>query len=276
MSPTTRVAVESFWEYLAFALNSVVFLLIGLEVQLGSLLASWKPILVGFVAVVAGRALVVYAVSALLRSTKERVPWTWSAVLTWSGLRGAISMVLALSLPSDFPYRELLINMTFGVVVLSIIVQGMSMAPVLRRLGVTGILDAYQGQYELARGRLSSAAAALSALQGMRSERTTVGEVLVNLEREYQRKISTAEEELRALQQQSSRFREEEQQEAIRRMLVVEKEALIKDFQKGAIGKEPFEHLMAEVDARMEKAKLEEAPPPVSPPPAEAPGPAKA
>jgi len=276
MSPTTRVAVESFWEYLAFALNSVVFLLIGLEVQLGSLLASWKPILVGFVAVVAGRTLVVFAVSALLRPTSERVPWSWSAVLTWSGLRGAISMVLALSLPADFPYRELLINMTFGVVVLSIIVQGLSMAPVLRRLGVTGLLDVYQGKYELARGRLSSAVAALSALQGMRSERTALGEVLEDLERDYQRKISTAETELRALQQQSSRFREEEQQEAIRRMLVVEKEALIKDFQKGVIGKETFEHLVAEVDARMEKAKLEEAPPQATPPPAEEPGPAKA
>jgi CPA1 family monovalent cation:H+ antiporter len=276
MSPTTRVAVESFWEYLAFALNSVVFLLIGLEVQLGSLLASWKPILVGFVAVVAGRALVVFAVSALLRPTAERVPWSWSAVLTWSGLRGAISMVLALSLPADFPYRELLINMTFGVVVLSIIVQGMSMAPVLRRLGVTGLLDAYQGQYELARGRLTSAVAALSALQGMRNERTTLGEVLEGLERDYQQKISAAEAELRALQQQSSRFREEEQQEAVRRMLVVEKEALIKDFQKGVIGKEAFEHLVAEVDARMEKAKLEEAPPPASPPPEQTPGPAKA
>jgi CPA1 family monovalent cation:H+ antiporter len=147
---------------------------------------------------------------------------------------------------------------------------------VLRRLGVTGLQDAYQGQYELARGRLSSSVAALSALQGMRSERTTLGEVLEDLERDYQRKISAAEEELRALQQQSSRFREEEHQEAIRRMLVVEKEALIKDFQKGAIGKESFEHLVAEVDARMEKAKVEEAPPPAAPPPAQEPGPAKA
>ena len=91
--------------------------------------------------------------------------------------------------------------------------------------------------------------------------------MLEGLERDYQRKLTAAEEELRALQQQSSRFREEEQQEAIRRMLVVEKEALIKDFQKGALGKEAFEHLMADVDARIEKAKLEEAPPPATEPP---------
>jgi monovalent cation:H+ antiporter, CPA1 family len=270
MSPTTRVAVESFWEYLAFALNSVVFLLIGLEVELGSLLATWKPILLGFMAVIAGRALVVFTVSALLRPTSERVPWSWSAVLTWSGLRGAISMVLALSLPADFPYRELLINMTFGVVVLSIVFQGMTMAPVLRRLGVTGLHDAFQGKYELARGRLSMAAAALSALQAMRSERTATKEVVEELERDYQHKLSAAEEELRTLQQQSSRFREEEQQEALRRMLILEKHALLNDFQKGVIGKEAYEHLMAEVDQRLEKAKLAEMLPPdeAAPPPA--------
>jgi CPA1 family monovalent cation:H+ antiporter len=134
--------------------------------------------------------------------------------------------------------------MTFGVVVLSIIVQGLSMAPVLRRLGVTGLMDAYQGQYELARGRLSSAVAALSALQGMRSERTMVGAVLEDLERDYQRKISEAEAELY--------------------------------LQKGSIGKETFEHLMAEVDARMEKAKLEEAPPQAPQPPEQASAPDKA
>ena len=267
MSPTTRVAVETFWEYLAFALNSVVFLLIGLEVQLSSLLATWKPILVAFVAVLAARALVVYAVSALLRRTSERLPWSWSTVLIWSGLRGAISMVLALSLPVDFPYRELIINMTFGVVVLSIIVQGLSMAPVLRRLGVTGLVDAYQERYELARGRLSAAVAALGSLQGMRRERAMVGEVLDGLEKGYHDKVAAAEQELQALQQQSSRFREEEQQEAVRRVLIIEKEALIKDFQKGVLGKESFEHLMADVDARLESTKHAEAPPPAEEPP---------
>ncbi len=276
MSPSTRVALESFWEYLAFALNSVVFLLIGLEVQLSSLLASWKPILVAFVVVITARAFVVFAVSAVLRPTAERLPWSWSAVLTWSGLRGAISMVLALSLPADFPYRELLIHMTFGVVVLSIIVQGLSMAPILRRLGITGLYDAYQTQYELARGKLSAKVAALAALQGMRRERAMLGDVLDGVEKDYEARVSAAEQELRALQEQSTRFREEEQQEAIRRMLIVEKESLIKDFQKGTIGKEAFEHLMADVDARLNKARLEEAPPSAEQSPSPEPGPSGA
>jgi CPA1 family monovalent cation:H+ antiporter len=251
MSPTTRVAVESFWEYLAFALNSVVFLLIGLEVQLESLLASWKPILVAYVAVMVARALVVYGVSGLLRPTEERVPWKWSAVLTWSGLRGAVSMVLALGLPADFPHRELLVNMTFGVVVLSIIVQGLTMAPLLRRLGITGLKDVYQEQYELARGRLSAVNAVLATLESLRREREIPVDVLEGMERDYQRKAADAQRELAALKQQTTRFLEEEQQEVVRRVLFVEKDALLKAHQKGAIGKEAFEHLMAELDERL-------------------------
>lgn len=270
MSPTTRVAVESFWEYLAFALNSVVFLLIGLEVQLGALLASWKPILVAFVVVVVARALVVFGVSGLLRLTSERMPWAWSAVLTWSGLRGALSMVLALGLPADFHHRELLLHMTYGVVVLSIIFQGLTMEPLLKRLCITGHKDEYQEHYEQVRGRLSAANAVLSALDALRRARELPGEVLSRLEQQYQERVAAAEKELAALQQQTSRFHEEEHQEAVRRMLYVEKETLVRSYQRGTIGKEAYERLVAELDLRLAQAEdeavtPEEAEPPPAP-----------
>ncbi len=136
-SAATRVALEAFWEYVAFALNSLVFLLIGLEVRFGRLLQAWIPIVLAFAAVTAGRAIVVFTVSALVRSTLERHPWRWSLMLTWAGLRGALSMVLALALPAELPQRELLVTMTFGVVLLSILVQGMTAAPLLRALRLT-------------------------------------------------------------------------------------------------------------------------------------------
>jgi CPA1 family monovalent cation:H+ antiporter len=67
MSPSTRVSAETFWEFVAFALNSIVFLLIGFRVHAGDLLDSWLPILAAYLAVTAGRALVVLGVSGLLR-----------------------------------------------------------------------------------------------------------------------------------------------------------------------------------------------------------------
>ena len=135
MSPTTRMAVDTFWEYVAFALNSIVFLLIGFEVHIAALAASWKEILIAFAAVIAARGGVVFLVSAALRRTSERIPRSWGGLLTWGGMRGALSMVLALALPPAFPHRDLLVTMTYGVVVASLLVQGLSLPWVLRSLG---------------------------------------------------------------------------------------------------------------------------------------------
>lgn len=92
MSATTRGELESFREYVAFALNSLVILPIGLEVRLGDLVAAWAPITIAFLAVTVGRAAIVFAVSALLQLTSDRIPWRWSVMLTWGGLCGALSV----------------------------------------------------------------------------------------------------------------------------------------------------------------------------------------
>jgi CPA1 family monovalent cation:H+ antiporter len=138
MTEATRIALESFWEYVAFALNSVVFLLIGLEVQVREMLGAWAPIAEAFVAVTVARAAIVFVVWLLLRKTAERVPWRWGVMLTWGGLRGALSIVLALGLPAGFPQRQLIVTTTFGVVLLSIVVQGTTAGPLLKVLGLAG------------------------------------------------------------------------------------------------------------------------------------------
>ncbi len=134
----TIAALRTFWEYVAFALNSIVFLLIGMEVRLSELLADWKPILLGYAVITLVRFAIVFATSAALHRTREAIPWRWTLVIGWSGLRGALAMVLALSIPPVFAWRGMIIHMTFGVVVLSIIVQGLTVGPLLRALGITG------------------------------------------------------------------------------------------------------------------------------------------
>ena len=81
------------------------------------------------------RYAVVMLVAVLLRPTRERLPAGWTTALTWGGLRGALSMVLALALPLDFPHRAQIVAMTFGVVLLSLVLQGMSMSWLFERLG---------------------------------------------------------------------------------------------------------------------------------------------
>jgi CPA1 family monovalent cation:H+ antiporter len=94
-------------------------------------------ILAAFVIITLSRVLVIALVSLLLRGTRESISWRWSAALAWGGLRGGLTMVLALSLPPTFPGRDLIVALTYGVVVLSILVQGLSMRRLLRRLRVT-------------------------------------------------------------------------------------------------------------------------------------------
>jgi CPA1 family monovalent cation:H+ antiporter len=134
MSPATREAVVGFWSYASFMLNSIVFLLLGLRVHLHALVDAWLPILLAYLAVTIGRAIMIVGVSALLRPTGERLEEGWPRILVLGGLRGALSMVLALSLPLNFPARDQIVTITFGVVVVSILLQGSATAIAIGRM----------------------------------------------------------------------------------------------------------------------------------------------
>jgi CPA1 family monovalent cation:H+ antiporter len=250
MSPSTRIAAETFWEYLAFALNSIVFLLIGLEVHVRELLASWPAILVAYGAVTLGRALVIFGVSGLLRRTPERIPLSWSAVLTWGGLRGALSMVLVLSLAPGFPHRDLLVTLTFGVVVLSILVQGLTMGPLLRRLGIVQGSEALAA-YDVARGRSQAADAALAELDVMERRHMAHPGVLQRLRAEYEERLQSAEQAIHELHLATDDVRNEELLRARRHLLLLEKDRVLEAFRLGTIGAETYETLLADIDARL-------------------------
>ena len=128
MTQSTRDAVVGFWSYVSFMLNSIVFLLLGLQIHLQSLADAWLAILLSYLAVTVGRAVMILGVSALLRPTRERLPGGWPGLMVIGGLRGALSMVLALSLPESFPSRDQIVTTTFGVVALSILLQGSATA----------------------------------------------------------------------------------------------------------------------------------------------------
>lgn len=134
VSVETRITADAFWQYIAFALNSIVFLLIGFEVRPSALVASAGTIAVAFVCVLAGRFAVVLGVSGLLHRTRERLSRPWTILITWGGLRGALAMVLALALPPEFTHRALLIDLTFGVVIASLLVQGLSIPALATRV----------------------------------------------------------------------------------------------------------------------------------------------
>ena len=138
MTAGTRRAVDSFWEWLAFALNSAVFLLLGAELSGSMLMREWRVALLAAAAVIVARAIVVGLVGLLLKPTAERLSRPWQGVIIWGGLRGALSLVLALALPAGLGDRSLIVTLTASTVMLSLIGQGTTMGIVLRRLGLVG------------------------------------------------------------------------------------------------------------------------------------------
>ena len=135
LSRQGRVFVLEFWEFLAFAANSVVFLLIGVSVsriQLGGF--GYTSLIVTILLVLLGRAACVYPLSLVFRSSRWKITLAEQHVLFWAGLRGALGLALALSLPDALPMRGAVVVATFVVVTFSVVVQGLTMPALLRRL----------------------------------------------------------------------------------------------------------------------------------------------
>ena len=140
MSQATQAALDIVWEFLAFLLTGLVFLLVGLAISLPQLVNALTPIAWTVLAILVGRAVVVYLLlGGTSRIISDRyhpaVPVAWLHVMFWAGLRGAVAVAMALSLPADFPQRTLLQEITFGVVLFTLLVQGTTTEFVMRRTG---------------------------------------------------------------------------------------------------------------------------------------------
>ena len=127
-----------FWEFLAFIANSTVFLLMGIaasRITFGAI--GYLPLAAAIALVLLARAAAVYPLAFFFRGTRWAIPGYDQHILWWAGLRGALALALALSLPSNMPMRDEVIIATFGVTIFSVIVQGLTMSTLLRILSVS-------------------------------------------------------------------------------------------------------------------------------------------
>ncbi|HEV2109060.1 MAG TPA: cation:proton antiporter, partial [Thermomicrobiales bacterium] len=138
MSEQTNRLLDDLWEFMGFVANALVFLLLGFSVNIERLLGDAWPATVAGIAVLLARVLVISIAAVtmpphleVIRSQAERI------VLIWGGLRGALTAALALALPEGTPHRDLVISMAFGVVLFTLVVQGLTLRPLIRRLDLT-------------------------------------------------------------------------------------------------------------------------------------------
>lgn len=135
-SPASRAEVTIFWDVVAFLVNSIVFLLIGFELQPARLVDDILSAGLVVAALMAVRALLVYGLGALLHRWRP-LPWSWRHVIFWGGLRGSVPIALALGLPVGLAGRDQIVGIVFGVVLISLLGQGLTIPALIRRLGLT-------------------------------------------------------------------------------------------------------------------------------------------
>ncbi|HTQ62545.1 MAG TPA: Na+/H+ antiporter [Candidatus Solibacter sp.] len=249
MSARTRIALWSFWEYAAFVINSLVFLLIGLEVRIWELLSAWSSILLAVLAVLLGRAISVYGIVPLSNRFSERISLRWQHVLVWGGLHGSLSLALALSLGRDFPYRDKILALAFGVVAFSIIVQGLTIGPLIRVLGLSQT-DAHD-EFTEARVRQIAASAGQAELEELFSTRVISGPVYERLRAELDSQVAALHAQVVELYGRDAGRAEAEMQTARLRLAAAEKSSIEAAVHSGFITTKAAAKLVDSVDQRI-------------------------
>lgn len=259
MSPTTRIVLFNFWEYVAFLANSLVFLLIGLQVNIPALAAAWQPIVWAVAAVLLSRMIIVYSLTWLTNRfarwmgsrTLEPVPLRWQHVLVWGGLRGAISLALALTLPATLePDRTLIKTMAFGVVLFTLLAQGMTMGPLLRWLKII-VRGEAQAEYEMRHARLAALRAAEARLDTLHQEGMLSTLTWRKLKPELSLRAGVLVEAVQEALQADPSLEAQELSTARREMLRAERSVLTDLLREGVIAEEVYETLAVEVDAQL-------------------------
>ena len=247
MTPTTRILVFNFWEYAAFLANSFVFLLIGLQIDLNILLTDWKAVLWAILAVLVARAASIYGLSWI----GPGIPRRYKHVLYWGGLRGAISLALALSLPASLGEQGTIIkSMAFGVVLFTLLFQGLTMKPFITRMGLIEKNPA-QEEYEKLNARLVMARLAHKQIESMYKDGMLSRHVWNVLTKPLTAHADSLTDKAARTMHAHPDVESKELESAIKAVLASERATLRSLLRDGRISEETFSSLVHEVDGAL-------------------------
>jgi monovalent cation/hydrogen antiporter len=271
-SPTTRLLAFSFWEILVYLLNAVLFLLVGLQLHpiLEQVTGRSVATLLGLAALVSAVVIAVrfvwsftvpYLVRALDRRPSQvarRVGARQRLISSWSGMRGAVSLAAALALPLEtnsgqpFPERELILFVTFGVILVTLVVQGLTLPALIRRLGVH---DDGAEQREELQARLGATDAALARLEELAVEEWTRDDTVERLRGLYQFRRRRLKARAGIFEDDGYEDRSLAYQRLVRELLEAQRHAIIRLRNQGVISDGVMHRVERELD--LEDSRLE-------------------
>ena len=247
MSASTRVAVTAFWEYAGFVANSIIFLLVGLETSPAHLLHVGIPIVIIWLAMLLARALFIGASIPLMGRLRFLSTRGMVAVLSWGGLRGGVAMVLAMSVPRTAAYRQEILDIVFGAVLLTILVQAPTTPLVLRLFGL-GRPRKLRDATVLLRTRIRALNEAERYLERQHEAGALLPEVYEQLRETMVARRVELEKEGRRLRVDGNAILTEERREVERQLALVEKETIRRDYVQGTLDDRLMRRLVHEID----------------------------
>lgn len=270
-SPKTRVRGLAVWEVVVFVLNSAVFILIGLQLPLVIADLSGEPLgqllwaAVGVcLAVIISRFAWLFPttyiprwLSPKLRQRDPSPPWQEVAVLGWAGMRGIVSLAAALALPASLPERDLILFLTFSVILATLVGQGLTLPWVVKRVGV---VDDGSFEREVSKARQVAAQAGLDRLAALDGEDWVYSEHIDDLRSHYSQRVKRFVPDPGAGEQAASEKSVAALNRLQRELLEAEQESLIHLRDEGTINDEALRHVQHELDLaqlRLDNRELE-------------------
>jgi CPA1 family monovalent cation:H+ antiporter len=256
ITPSVRNYLENFWEYAAFLANALIFLLVGLHVQLAPL-GRVLPILGCVIAgMLLSRAVIVYGLTPLVDLTSRNKIFLkgYKPVLFWGGLRGAVALAIVLSLPR-FGQNVLLENLVIGAVLFTLFVEGLTIEPLVKLLGLNK--PPLTDQYILHEHRLMAKEKAYERISGFLSSTVFSAKVADRLKTRYKNLIEKEKQYLSSIQEEAARTDQQ------RRILYIESfgeelTVYMDLFNKGHLGQHAFRELRLDLALQIDAVRYME------------------
>jgi len=272
LPPRIRLQGGFVWDILDFIINAILFVLVGLQLRVViDGLSGYSAVTLGgyalavAVVVVGTRFAWFFTMPYLIRAIDRRpaqrarrVSARWRVVLAWSGMRGAVSLAVALALPlttdagGEFPKRDLIIFLTFAVILFTLVVQGLSLPALVRRLGVT---DGGADSSEEVRARLVATKAALAQIDVLADEEWTRDETVERMRALYEYRKRRFAARAGKIEDDGYEDRSLAFQQMVQLVLRAQREALLRMRRDGELSNEMMNLIIRELD--IEESRLE-------------------
>lgn len=267
-----RLQANLTWDILDFVINSALFVLVGLQLRtiVEALSGYSMGTLLGWALAVAGITVltrivwfftVPYLIRALDRRPSQRdrrIPARQRFVLGWIGMRGAVSLAAALSIPltidggAPFPDRDLIQFLTFGVIFVTLVVQGLSLPALIRRLHIS---DDGAAESEELKARLVATKAALAQIDELSHEDWTRDDTIERMRAAYDYRKRRLAARAGKIEDDGYEDRSLQYQQAVQIVLGAQRDALVELRREGKISNETMNRIIRELD--LEESRLE-------------------